>query len=532
MIKFKTKIIKLGLVILCFIYSSHTFAEQQRLQTKNPDDKSILKKAKGLLMLDYEKISLKGGGDFDFLGVHYLHQMNDWLYFGVGISGPILEGDYGGFFVVDTTLHAKKRVFGNWYVDAGLAFGGGGGGASVKNIKKLSGSGRYLKKYLGIGYKINDNYFGINYANVSISDSLIDDSVINFYYQKPLSFSIGSYADAGGKFARTNFRYRDYDSILSFELNNMSQIKPTGSYGGDIGLVSPQFSQFFSNSDYLFFGFDLGYSGLDFYNQIHGGIGHRVSVSPKINLYGQLGIGTGGWVTDTIQTGPGLLVYPKVKAEYLWDKDIGLSISAGYLAAPKGTSKNWTVGAGINYHFSAGKPGSSNVDADYDLAMKGFRVSIFHNTLFDINHNGEKVDNVNMETLQVDYMLSDHVYVPFQIGAATNDYKGYAGYVEMFTGLGWQSSYLDSEKLQGFAQLLFGINDVGVNEQEDVGPLLNASIGFNYSLSKQLAIYVQMGKTVSVNKYIKSNYSNYFRDSSIGLGITYRFSLPTRASRL
>jgi len=531
MMGFKTKMMKLILVILCFIYSSHVLAEQESLQPGNPGGTSVLSEANGLLMLDYNKVSLRGGGDFDLFGVHYLHQMNDWLYFGIGISGPMLEGDYGGFFVVDTTIHAKKRLFGNWYVDAGLAFGGGGGGASVKQIKELSGSGRYLKKYLGIGYKVNDNYFGINYADVSISDSLINDSVFNFYYQKPISFSVGSFANAGRKFAPANFRFREYDSILSFELNNMSQINPTGSYGGDIGLVSPQFSQFFSNNDYLFFGFDLGFSGLDFYNQIHGGIGRRLSISPNINLYGQLGIGSGGWVTDTIQTDSGLLIYPKVKAEYLLNKKTGLSLSAGYLAFPKGTSRNWTVGAGINYHFSADKPGSSDIGADYDLALNGFRVSIFHNTLFDINHNGEKIDDVNMETIQLDYILSDYLYVPFQIGAATNDYKGYAGYVEMFLGLGWQSRYLESEKLQGFAQIMVGMNDVGVNAQEDVGPLLNASIGLNYSLSKQLAIYAQIGKTVSVNKYIKSNYNNYFRNTSIGLGITYRFSLPTRASR-
>jgi hypothetical protein len=516
----------LRLVILCSILGSHAVMAQT-LPTQPSDDvvidQSTLDQAHGLVTLDYAKITLKGGGAFDLFGVHYLHQLNDWLYVGGGINGPLLEGSYGGFFTVDTTLHARKKVWGNWFVDAGVALGGGGGGASVRHIKELSGSGRYMKKYVGLGYEAHGLYYGVNYSNVSISNSLVNDSVLNFFIQKPVSFLVGSFADAGSKIAPAHGDDRAHDSIISFELNNIYQINPKGLYRGRIGLVSPQFSQFFSKSDYLFFGVDLGYSGLDWYNQIQAGIGHKVSVSPKLNLYGQLGIGTGGWVTDTIDTGPGLLIYPKVKAEYLWNKSTGLSLSAGYLAAPKGTSRNWTVGAAINFHLSPDERGEGGDDS----TLSGVRVNLYDKVLFNVSNNGERVSNINMAALQLDYSVNDHWYIPFQISAATNAYKGYAGYAEMFVGLGWQSHYSRSNKFQGFAQISYGLNDLGVNKKEDVGPLLNASVGFNYGLSDQFAIHGQLGKTASVNQYIKSNHSSDFSNTSIGLGVTYRFSLPT-----
>ncbi len=59
---------------------------------------SALSPSNGLLMLDYEQISLASGGKFDLLSASYLHRLNDWLYFGVGFGAPMVEGNYGGFF--------------------------------------------------------------------------------------------------------------------------------------------------------------------------------------------------------------------------------------------------------------------------------------------------------------------------------------------------------------------------------------------------------------------------------------------------
>ena len=250
----------------------------------SPPKSSSLTQANGLLELDYLKLTLTDGGTFDLLGVSYLQQLNDWLYWGGGLAAPLVEGNYGGFFAAYAALHAQKNVFGNWFVDAGLAVGAGAGGASVGNIQELSGSGAYLREYLGVGYRSGKLNFGVNYAKVGISNSLIDDSAISVFVQKPLSFTVGRYADAGRRLGLNDGYDRKTENMISFQYSNLSQIDPQGKYGGDIGLVSAQFSHFFNDDNYLFFSLDLGLSGLIWYNQAQGGIGRRFPLSSHINL--------------------------------------------------------------------------------------------------------------------------------------------------------------------------------------------------------------------------------------------------------
>ena len=523
------------LATLCLICSAQAGVAENNLSTldfgRSSTEQSALSNATGLLMLDYEQIALSNGGNFDLFGVSYLHQLNDWLYAGVGFSAPMIEGNYGGFFAGGVTVHAQKEVFGNWFVDAGLTFGAGAGGASVSHIRELSGSGTYLKKYAGIGYSFGRMNFGVNYSSVKISDSLINDSMINVFFQAPLSFPVGSFANAGNRLGPADFAYLGNESIVSLEYSNLSQIDPTGKYGGNIGLVSPQYSQFFSDDYYWFLGLDLGYSGLVWYNQFQGGIGGRVSLTPNINLYGQLGIGSGGWVTDTIDTGPGLVIYPKVKAEYQWSSGVGAFLSAGYLYAPLGTSKNWSLGVGVNYHLPGGKQEAGGVDTAYDMALRGLRINVIDRTLFDVYYNGGMIDDLNLIGLQLDYSFNDNWYIPFQVVAATNDFKGYAGYVEGFAGLGWQSDLFASDKLQAYAQVMYGMNDLGIDAQHDVGGLLYSSVGLNYNLNDQYSIYGQFGRTVSLGKYTNPGSTNYFEGSTVGLGVSYRFSVPARVSR-
>lgn len=485
----------------------------------NTVDQSALGHAGGMVMLDYAPITMTDGRKFDLLGAHYLHQLNDYLYFGAGLSGPMVGGDYGGFFAVDVTLHAQQKVFGNWFVDAGVGIGAGAGGDSVAGIITLSGTGLYLKKYVGFGYEGEHLNFGVNYSDIGIVGSPINDGTINFFIQKPIGYATGAYSDAGKAVSGNGGALRAHDSIVSVEYNHVTQINPKGLYTGAIGLVSPQYSQFIDANNYVFFGLDLGYSGLIWYNQAQGGIGRRFSLSDNLNIYGQLGIGTGGWVTDTFDTGPGMVIYPKVKAEFLWDR-IGATVSAGYYFAPFGTSKNWTIGAGLNYHFGGGAEGAKGSE------LKGVRLNLFDRQAFALYSNGIKQPNLNLAALQVDYAVNDHVYLAAQIAAATNHFKGYAGYVEGLVGAGWQSDLFFDDRLQGFAQVMYGMNDIGIDPQYEIGGLLYPAVGVSYSLGDKYAIYGQVGKTVSLDQYLKPGPQNSFENWSVGLGMTYRFALP------
>lgn len=93
-------------------------ASSQEAETVDP---SALTPAQCMHTPNDRKLALKGDGSFDLLGVHYLHALNDWPYLGFGINGPLVEGAYGSFFTVDTTLAAQKKLSDNWFVHAGLS---------------------------------------------------------------------------------------------------------------------------------------------------------------------------------------------------------------------------------------------------------------------------------------------------------------------------------------------------------------------------------------------------------------------------
>jgi len=465
-------------------------------------------------MLDYEVIPVPGNATLDLLGLHYLHQLNDWLYLGVGIYAPLVYGNYGGFMAFDTTVHAQRKLWGNSFIDAGASFGGGAGGSSIKQGQAFSGKGNYIKSYIGLGYDFPDFSAGVNYAHFRFINSPIKHAQLNLFIQKPVAYAIGSYADSGHK-PESDYSFPETaENILTLEFNNIFQVKPQGSYKKTIHSLSLQFSHFMTSNQYLFFGADVGYKGLPLYNQVLGGMGYRFSLSPRVNVYSQIGVGSGGYSPAEIDTGPGLLVYPKLSLEYLLNNNLGLSLSGGYLVAPKGSSKNVTLGAAINYHLS---PEEKGLGEATDPVFRGFRFNLFQQTEFNVRVGSKKHGNVNLLSTQFDYIVNDYWYVPTQGSIAYNQFLGYAGYGEILTGLGIQSKFSTTNSFQNFFQILIGANVHGI--------ILKPSVGFNYGFSDHLALYGQLARTISLNK-IKLYPDNLrFSSYSTGLGLTYRFSL-------
>lgn len=484
---------------------------------------SRLSDVNGLFMLDYQSLDLTSGGTFDLHGVHYLHQINDWFYAGFGVSAPMFEGDYGGFFSADFTLHAQKKVFGNFFVDAGVSAGAAAGGTSFAGIKSLSGDGTFLETYAGAGYDFGGYSLGVNYSKVQVANSPINDTALTFFFQKNLSYSVGQYDDTGQPVDPADFGVLGNETILGFEYSNLTQINPTGTYGGNIGLVSPHLTQFYNAEDYVFIELDLGASGLVWYNQSQVGFGRRFSLTDDINLYAQLGIGSGGWVTDAFDTGPGFVVYPKVRAEYMFNNTIGVFASAGYLAAPFGTSRNWTLGAGVNFHNPSASAAMSADGEGDGVGLNGLRLSLFGRYSFGVENQVGPVNDLYMAPIQADYKFAPNWYASLQIAPAVNAYAGFAGYVEGYAGVGWESDPFLDGRLQGYGQVLAGLNDTKTNP----GILLAPSVGLNYNLTDQYSIYGQVGRSFSVGQFLGSSNPNSFKSTSVGLGLSYRFGVPT-----
>ncbi|WP_433989427.1 hypothetical protein SuNHUV7_40390 (plasmid) [Pseudoseohaeicola sp. NH-UV-7] len=413
----------------------------------------------------------------------------------------------------DVLVHGQRKIFGNLFVNGGLSFGGGG--KSVDQSVQLSGTGGFTRGYLGLGYDFKTFSAGANISRMKFFESSIDDTQINFFLQMPFSYRTGPYARSGETFVQSGpsgsseTAGRAPEHMLSMGLDNYSQIDPEGSYKGRIHAVDLQFSRFVTKNSYWYFAFGVGYDGLPLYNQVVGGVGTRIAISPRVNLYGQIGIGSGGYAPSLIDTGSGLLVYPKATAEYMLNKNWGIGLTAGYLIAPDGTSENLTFGATLNYHFRA-EDQIENASYPVEGTYAGYRFSVSHETKFDMSVNGASRSNLNLIAIQTDRILGDHFYVPIRASISYEAYRGYPGYGEVLAGIGLQSKYSSTNRIQFFGELQAGANVEGA--------LLRAGAGLYYGLNKDYALRGQISQT---------NGANGFRATSVELGLTYRFSLPS-----
>lgn len=464
----------------------------------------------GLVVLDYQRIPIRGYPSIDLFGVHVLNKFNDWLYLGVGAHAPLFKGEYGGFMSFDVTAHAQHDIAGPLFAQAGLSYGGGGGGNTIAQSKIISGSGAFYKGYAGLGYRFDTFSLGVNASHIRFTDSVIHGTQVDVFFQMPFSYTAVPYASAGR--ASTTPREPD-DDVLMMGLDNFIQVKPKGSYKGTVDLADVQFNHFVSPDTYLFVEGSVGVHGLPIYNQLLGGAGYRAKLGASANVYAQLGVGSGGYDPEKFDTGPGLLVYPKVFGEYKLTDTVGLALSAGYLFAPKATARNVTVGAALDFHL--GGHGSNGAASGEN---NGYRVDIFPQSELHPKIGARTQGVIKLLTTQVDAVISPNVFVPIQASIATSPYLGYPGYGEMLTGLGLQTTYSADQPLQGFAQLVAGINVHGL--------ITKPSVGLNFSLSDRLAVYANVGKTYSVNGVHVYPERYRFNATNVGLGLTYRFGLP------
>ena len=479
-------------------------------------ERSHLGRAEAMIMLDYQVIPVPQEPAIDLMGFHVLNQLTDWMYVGVGAYAPLVRGDYGGFMAFDVTAHAQRRIWGNLFADAGLALGGGGGGKSKEQSPILSGTGGFVKAYVGLGYGFKDFSVGANVAMMKFNQSTIDHTQLNLFLQVPFSYAVGPYASSGERLSDQDakeFLGSASENTLTLGLDDFSQIDPQGSNKSTIRLADLQFSHYMTRSTYWYASAGVGYSGLRLYNQLLGGLGYRFKASPRVDLYAQLGLGSGGWAPDTIDTGAGLLVYPKVSAEYAIDRHFGIALTAGYMFAPTGSSKNYTYGASLSYHIHSDRGRPNGSESSGGPIYRGYRFSLFPQTEYHIKAQDADRANIRMLSVQLDTIASDHVYIPIQVAVAYNEYLGYPGYGELLAGIGVQNGHRKDDRFQFFGQLLGGTNAHGA--------VLKPGIGMNFGLSDRLAIYAVAGRTLAMSRKDVNFDSDY-----VGLGLTYRFSVP------
>jgi hypothetical protein len=480
------------------------------------DGGDTLRRNEALLMFDYQVIKVPGDAPIDLLGFHLHSKVGEGLYLGAGVYAPHVKGEYGGFMAFDVGAHYRHRLVGKWFVTADASVGGGGGGRTIEQSTELSGTGGFAKASLGLGYDFGPFLLGLSATRMKFRESLIDSTQANVFLTIPYSYLTGAFGRHGEPLSADEDRRTGAEmgeNMLTVTLDNFQQIDPQGSNKDTIRTADLQFSHFFSRDSYWFGALGVGYSGLPIYNQMLGGVGRRVRLARDLNAYGQIGLGSGGYAPELIDTGPGLLVYPKLAVEYEITRSLGLALSAGYLAAPKATSRNWTWGLALIQHLRSGDTG----DASASATWRGFRVSIFHQTEMGVRYRDIDRENLQMIGLQIDTPLGGPWYLPLQAAVATSDYLGYPGYGELLAGIGLESQIRPgpASRLQWFGQVMGGANVHGLG--------LKAGGGLRWILDDRLSLHLAVGAIET-----RKSDDRRFTAHSVGVGLDYRFAVPMR----
>ncbi len=478
---------------------------------------SGLQANEALLTLDYQVIKVPGDLDIDLMGFHVHRKVREGLYLGAGVYAPHMRGEYGGFMAFDVGVHGRVRLGGPWLLTADLSGGGGGGGRSIAQSTELSGTGGFVKGSVGLGYDLGPVVLGVNATRMKFRRSLIDGTQANVFLSIPYTYLSGAFSRHGEPLSDADDRRATREmgqSMLTVSLDNFLQIDPQGTNKDTVRTADLQYSHFFSRDSYWFGALGVGYKGLPIYNQMLGGVGRRVALTDRLNLYAQIGVGSGGYAPELIDTGPGLLVYPKVFLEYALTRDIGLAVSAGYLAAPEASSRNHTVAVALVQHLRSGDAGPDAGPAGR-ASWRGFRVSAFQQTDFNLRYRDQDRDNLQMVGVQVDTPLGGRWYLPLQAAVATNDYLGYPGYGEMLVGLGLETLAGPGDRLQAFGQVMGGANVHGLGWK--------VSGGLRWLLSDRVGLHVALGRIET-----RGSGGRHFIADSLGFGLDYRFSVPIR----
>lgn len=492
-------------------------AAAQKSDSPAPEEPG-LRPNEAIILMDYQVLRVAGDKPIDLMGFHVLNKVTDWLFLGGGLYAPLFKGEYGGFMAFDVAAHAQQRLTPQLFATVGILAGGGGGGRSVEQSKVLSGTGGYFKGYVGLGYDFGNFSIGANVAKMKFSHSAIDGAQANVFLEIPYTYLTGPFSSHGQRLSLADARQaseKSDEKMLTVVFDNFRQLNPEGSFKGTFNIADLQYAHYFARDTYWYGGLGVGYHGLLLYNQLMGGIGQRVPISPRVTMYGQLGIGSGGYAPERLNTGAGLLVYPKVAAEYALSKDLGLSLSAGYLVAPEGSSKNLSFGLGLTHHIRSGAAPSLASDTDGLPTYQAFRVSFFQQVDSSVRFHDTDIGKVKMIGMQADAIVNDRLYIPLQVAVAYNAYRGNPGYGELLAGIGVQNRTDPGERLQLFGQLMAGANVHGL--------AVKASGGLRYGLSDRTSLHLTAGRIEA-----KSAAGTRFSADSLGLGLDYRFSIPAR----
>ncbi|MFK5881897.1 MAG: hypothetical protein QM482_06750 [Sulfurospirillum sp.] len=281
--------------------------------------------------------------DMSLVGFEYGYELDKNLFL-FGEAAGAAGGGTDGYAEVSGGIGYKKAFTRHFGVYAKASLGAAGGG------KVDTGGGVIHKEALGLYAKLNNKFsLGFEVGHIGAFDGNFKATLLKFDFNYRLkSLSIGKNLQP----LRSYQSFGDYE--WNFEISNQYYLGDKSirknSDASALSLIGFKIDKYLDKNFYISgqaLGAYSGHSGGYAVGLV--GLGRRIPVGEKINLFAQMSIGVAGG--GSVATGNGMIYQPMIGAEYKINNSFGVQTSFGKVKAIDGNLDTMAVDVGFSYKF-------------------------------------------------------------------------------------------------------------------------------------------------------------------------------------
>ncbi|MDP3706237.1 MAG: hypothetical protein Q8R24_10100 [Legionellaceae bacterium] len=464
--------------------------------------------------------------DMGLLGFDYFSDVNSFMYAGFGGYGSV-TGTQGGLFTVGVEGGLHHELISNWWGDAGLFVGGGGGKAS------LTGGGLMLRPHAGIAYSFPWARLGVFYSYIDFPSGEIHSQQVGLNLDLPMNFSYLCPHDSlvGSTVLDLDHIHAYMGRFIGFQRNDFALFvqayqQRTGAKNAvgsvqdsTMGLVGAELDHYFTDTFFWWLKTSGAFSGIpNGYMDVLGGLGYHISLgSSRLALVPQFGLGAGGG--GLVETGGGFLVNPLLGVEWAVTPTLSLRASSGYLWALQGELKAVPITGELIWHLDiATESLHLNQFMGDRFTILGWRFQMLNQTYFHPQRSlNNTTSSIQLIGIQVDQLFTPWFFLSYQ---AMGAYEGYyaGGYATGMIGPGIQSALL-WQHVQLFTELLVGAGGGGGLALSG-GSIIEPLVGIRYAFTPSMGVQASVGQMKALRDDLNTPVLN--------IGFTMRFDTLNR----
>lgn len=379
----------------------------------------------------YDHISLPDNEKMGLLSGNYLLDVNEYVYFGLGIYGAV-HGKRGGFFTGGLEAGLKYPFRKGFGLDLGYFVGGGGGGAAPQ------GGGLMLRPHLNLTYSINNYAYALGVTRVDFPNGDISSDQLTLSVERQFQ---SIFLPGKSSVGQNTIRGHTHKRIFLPEI--LAYFPFSGTLGTEakvqdrrMDVIGIRWREHWGNGWWGDFGTGGAWGGeADGFAQVFIGGARELALIPSASLF--LGMQLGAAGGGRVHTGGGVIGRVSLTSLYQLNEDWNLMIEGGWLSSVDGEFSGLLASAGIAYDYDIFRPEGKNkktqISRIHDVQWADFRIRAgIQRYAHYLKGNGRKTADrkahpVDQVHTKIDVFAHKYVFFTGQaLGAFDGEVGGYA----------------------------------------------------------------------------------------------------------